>query len=80
MYVYTNASQDSQGRNIPYIKIGDGSAYLIDTPFLDNVLLEHINDTESHVSAEDRIRWDNKVRVYPSPQVVEDEQLIFTTN
>lgn len=81
MYVYTNGTQDSQGRNIPYIKIGDGSAYLIDIPFLDNVLLEqlteHINDTESHVSAEDRARWDNKVRVYTSAQV-EDEQIIFT--
>lgn len=83
MYVYTNASQDSQGKNLPSIKIGDGSAYLIDTPFIDSIMMEeltkHINDTEIHVSAADRARWDNKVRVYSSAQV-EDEQIIFTTD
>ena len=83
MYIYTNAGQSSDGKNLPAIKIGDGAAYLIDTPFIDSIMMEeltkHINDTEIHVSAADRARWDNKVRVYASAQV-EDEQIIFTTD
>lgn len=81
MYVYTDAYEEN-GTLIPSIKIGDGSSYLIDIPFVESKLMEdfndHIRNTQIHVSEEDRIRWDNKVRAYHS--TVEDETIVFTTN
>ena len=47
------------------IKIGDGNAYLVDLPFVDealtNRILEHEDNTKIHVSVEDREKWDNKL-------------------
>ena len=81
LYVYTNASE-VDGVLIPDLKIGDGTSYLIDAPFLTSTTIEqlnaHIRNTEVHVSSEDRIRWNNKVRAYHS--TVEEETLVFTTN
>lgn len=81
LYIYTNASEED-GKNIPNFKIGDGSSYLIDAPFITDttmkVLNEHINNDTIHVSAADRERWDNKVRAYHS--TVDEENLVFTTN
>lgn len=80
-YIYTDA-QEENGVLIPSIKVGDGSSYLVDIPFIGSQAIEeiqnHINNKVIHVSEEDRQRWDNKVRVYHS--TVEDETLIFTTN
>ena len=77
LYIYTDYQQDSEGNDIPGIKIGDGNAYLIDKPFLDTVYYEHINDTDIHITAEEREFWNNKVRCYYSP--TNDETVIFTT-
>lgn len=85
-YVYTDHSKTKDGKDKPDIKIGDGQAYLIDLPFLGsnddiNELREkienHINNTDIHVSEEDRIFWDNKVSVDESE--TPEEHLIFTT-
>ena len=55
--------------DVPGIKIGDGNAYLVDIPFvgadvryqiLDELRL-HANDTEIHVSPQDREFWNNKL-------------------
>ena len=52
-------------KDVPGVKIGDGLAYLIDLPFTtDGVaqrLMNHINNSAIHVSAEDREFWDNKL-------------------
>jgi hypothetical protein len=77
LYIYTDYQQDSEGNDIPGIKIGDGNAYLIDKPFLDTIYYEHVNDTDIHITAEEREFWNNKVRCYYSP--TNDETVIFTT-
>lgn len=53
----------------PGLKIGDGLAYLIDLPFIEN--------SEVFIKASDVERWDNKWRGY----IIEanPENLIFTT-
>ena len=42
VYVYTNYKEDEQGNNIAGIKIGDGSTYLIDAPFITSAIAANI--------------------------------------
>lgn len=77
IYIYTDYQQIEENGNIvniPGIKIGDGSAYLIDTPFIDQLFMEHINSHDIHITPEERVFWNNKVRA-----VVSDELIQFTT-
>ena len=64
---------------IPDMKIGDGQSYLIDLPFISDYtlheLMEHINDTEIHVSTEEKQFWNNKVAAVIS--TVSNEKLIL---
>ena len=64
---------------IPGIKIGDGSAYGIDLPFVaDDVatnLLEHISDTVCHITNTERLNWNNKINC---EDTVVNETLVFT--
>ena len=80
LYIYTDyqTQTDSEGNitYIPGIKIGDGLAYLIDLPFIDSKLIDHINNTTIHVTAEEKNFWNNKNRVFISSQ--DEENLIFT--
>lgn len=82
IYVYTDHQKktDSWGRvtNIPGIKIGDGKAYLIDLPFVDDIYLSHINDSTIHVTQDEKNRWNNKVRAIVTR--IDPENLIFTTS
>ena len=84
--VYTDhATKEVNGQivNIPGIKIGGGNGYVQDLAFIDdNVsasLIEHINNTNIHVSSADRATWDNKINVDDSQEVV-NEVLIFNRN
>lgn len=65
IYIYSDYYHDDQGRPIPGIRIGDGSAYLIDLPMssqdLTDKFYDHINNHSIHVSAQDRLFWNNKV-------------------
>lgn len=61
----------------PAIKIGDGKAYLIDLPFIDDDFVEHINNNVIHITQEERDNWNNKVRCYIDPN--NENRLIFTT-
>lgn len=67
------------GKNVPGIKIGDGSTPAVDLPFIDTSvrqdLLNHINDAFLHVTSEDRTRWNNKLNCD-----YELETLIFNRN
>lgn len=56
------------------IKVGDGTSYLIDMPFITSQYDLHIANSSIHVSATDRENWDNKNRAY-----VESDNLILTT-
>lgn len=75
IYVYTNY-QTYDGKNVAGIKVGDGLAYLIDLPFTDEILMDHINNFEIHITQAEREFWNNKVRSYMSD--VDNEELIFT--
>lgn len=62
------------------IKIGDGSVPIIDLPFVKDdqtqtildTLLKHINNSEVHVTQEEKQFWSNKLNY-----VIDDEELIF---
>lgn len=86
IYVYSDASYQSDGHGnntpIPALKVGDGSSYLIDMPFvnadLTEQILSHVNNELIHVSEEDREKWNNKVTCYINDQ--NSENLIFSKN
>lgn len=42
IYVYTDYYIDNDGNYVPGLKIGDGNAYVVDLPFIDERFLEHI--------------------------------------
>lgn len=62
---YTTKEIDGEIVNIPAIKIGDGTSYLIDMPVIassdDEEWIDHINNWAIHVSETDRNDWNNKV-------------------
>lgn len=64
IYVYIDAFL-VDGVSILGIKIGDGSSFLKDMPFVgDNtskVLASHINDTSMHIQPGERNFWNNKL-------------------
>ena len=78
-YIYTDRDQkeDENGNiiNIPGIKVGDGRAYLIDLPFVDDLLLTHINNLDIHVTLADKAFWSNKLNV----EII-DNSLVFNRN
>ena len=81
-YIYTDRSQkeDEQGNiiNYPGIKIGDGSSYLVDLPFVDEIFYDHTNNINIHVTSAEKEFWNNKVRIQDSE--IGQQNLIFTTN
>lgn len=85
-YVYSDylkvVQKDGSIKTYPAVKIGDGSSYLIDLPFLnsdDPRLLDHIQNTSIHVTASQKNFWNNKWRG-TSIDSIDDENLIFTTD
>lgn len=78
IYIYTDYLQDENGKNLAGIKVGDGQAFLIDAPFIDKFYYDHINNTDVHITNEERNKWNQKVRCYRS--LTEEETLVFTTN
>jgi len=77
IYIYADYRQNETGQNIPSMKVGDGNAYLIDMPFVDELLYEHLLDNVQHITQEEREKWNNKVRCYMSD--AKDDLLVFTT-
>ena len=71
------------GVNYPGIKIGDGLAYVVDLPFFGDevtnmivdILNDHINNAQIHVSASDREFWNSKINVE-----MDGESLVLTRN
>lgn len=68
MVIYTDR-RTVNGINYPGIKIGDGNAYLVDLPFIGDdlyeqimgVLSNHINNSDIHVTTEEKEFWNNKL-------------------
>lgn len=73
---------------IPNIKIGTGNAYVQDLTFVDEktreILMNHINDNDIHVTLQEKLFWNNKVNIDDAyaqiHQELEDETLIFNRN
>jgi hypothetical protein len=74
VYIYTDY-KTVDGKSVPGFKIGDGLAFLMDLPFVDAEMQEHLANDVIHITAEEREHWNNKVRCY-----LDGEDLIFTTN
>lgn len=62
---------------IPGIKIGDGDAYVQDLPFVDedtrDILMEHIQNMDLHVTLEEKDFWNNKINVDDAYEIVHEE-------
>lgn len=78
VYVYTDHETNEEGQPIPGFKVGDGLAYLIDLPFNDDLMLQHINNLMIHVTEEEKAFWNNKVTAYINAE--NTEELILTKN
>lgn len=78
IYVYTDYQEDEDGNAIAGIKVGDGNAFLIDAPFLDTIYFNHVNDSSIHITEEERLKWNEKVRCYYS--LTDEETVVFTTD
>lgn len=80
--IYTD-HRSLEGAPIPGIKIGTGNAYVQDLAFIDDAiaadLYAHINNSNIHITAQERTFWNNKLNVNDSAEVV-GENLIFTRN
>ena len=79
LYIYSNyktIQKDDQEIIVPGIKIGDGKSFLIDLPFLngasgfDEILIDHIDSNNIHVSQTDRNFWNNKLNLSLQGQVL----------
>lgn len=77
IYIYTDYYNDGQGHSVPAFKVGDGLAYLIDMPFVDVNIQNHMNNEDIHVTALEKEFWNNKVRTDQTD--IRNENLIFTT-
>lgn len=86
LYIYSDHQmiEDDVGNitYIPGLRIGDGTTYLIDLPFLSTVttqaFYEHVNDIYTHVTPESRELWDNKVSSYLNAS--DPENLVLSKN
>lgn len=63
IYIYSDYQQDLEGNDVPGFKIGNGTSYLIDLPFVDTLIQDHMRDTDIHITSEERQKWNNKVTV-----------------
>lgn len=81
-YIYTDRSQkeDGQGNiiNYPGIKVGDGSSYLVDLPFVDEIFYDHTHNMNIHVTLAEKEFWNNKIGIQYSE--IDQQNLIFTVN
>ena len=74
IYVYID-HQTNDGKNIPGIKIGDGLAYVVDLPFADEMYINHIANTDIHITTEERTKWNKAI----TASVEDSENLVLST-
>lgn len=83
IYVYSDhgtVTINGQLRNVPGMKVGDGTSYLIDMPFVNDdctaELLEHISDGSVHIQSGEREFWNNKAAAYAD--TAQEETLVLS--
>lgn len=76
VYVYTDYLLNEDNEPIPAFKVGDGLAYLIDIPFNEDINSKHIQNTNIHITNDERECWNNKVTVYLDVNYL--EELVFS--
>ena len=81
---YTTTT-DASGNviNTPALKVGDGTTYIVDLPFMvgthaQEALDSHINNTAVHITELERTFWNNKVSC--SIDSTNPEEIVFSTN
>lgn len=72
VYVYTDYKQAERG-TVAGVKVGDGTSYIVDLPFTDELFQEHAADTDMHVTTEEKAFWNAKNRA-----VAYGETLVLT--
>lgn len=83
LYIYSDyksIEKDGEQILIPGLKVGDGTTYLIDLPFvndisknneLEQMILDHLDNKVIHISMEERNFWNNKLNlVQPESQTL----------
>lgn len=82
IYVYSDKAFDDSGgyTYAPFIKVGDGSAYVVDLPFYDELIVteasERISQQQGTVTDAERQFWNNKVSAFLDP--LDQECVIFS--
>lgn len=78
IYVYLDYARFDSS-DIPGIKVGDGTSYLIDLPFVsgnNDALNAHISNRIVHITDAERESWNNKVTCYISGE--NPDTLVFS--
>ncbi len=78
VYIYSDKYTNDNGDPVPAFKVGDGTSYLVDMPFNEDLFVSHAADTTLHITSEEREFWNNKVRAYID--ALDTETLVLTTN
>lgn len=73
LYVVTDY-KTIDGVTYAAIKVGDGLAYVVDLPCIEDWFDDHIANGIIHITAAERAFWNNKVSCY-----VNQDNLVFTT-
>lgn len=76
IYIYSDKATIYDGVGnptfVPGVKVGDGTSYLIDMPFVgDEILLalsQHVANTTVHITQAERVFWNNKVSGFVDAQ------------
>lgn len=77
--IYIYSDYITGDTDLPGMKVGDGTTYLIDLPFLagnNDILTQHMLNNVIHVSQADRDFWNNKVTCYISSE--DPDTLVFS--
>lgn len=79
-HIYIYSDKDIvDGTAIPAMKVGDGSSYLIDNPFVDantKEVYDHVTNTDIHITSLEREFWNDKVTCFMSDN--DNETLVFS--
>ena len=87
---YSTREENGQTITIPNFKVGDGTTFAVDLPFVNDELRDqltaHTMNQSIHVTNAEREFWNNKVRCYIESEededgyIVENENIVFTTH
>ena len=84
VYIYSDVGTytDEMGQTFPVagLKIGDGTSYLIDMPFVNDsasaVVFDHVANRDIHITDDERRFWNNKVSSYVDDS--DEENLVLS--